>query len=218
MLNRFLNLIYKKKCLICNCNLNNSACSKLVDNLCKTCAKDVDKLSGFAHRIYKGIPIYSAYSYDKTIKNLIRKLKFSHKKQACLPLSQYLFQYFEGIENIENSIIIYPSSYFTKTFERGFDHMALIAREFSKISNIKYLKNAIQKVKHTTPQYKAKNRFKNIEGAYRVNRKYIDELKTKNVILIDDITTTSATVEEIVNILLKNEIKNVMVLTISKAV
>ena len=88
--NSFLNLIYNRKCLVCGC-------SKTDDFLCKTCLKDIDNLSSFPQRIYKNIPIYCATLYKKSTKILIQKLKFSHKKNATIPLSNILFSYFQNL-------------------------------------------------------------------------------------------------------------------------
>lgn len=206
-----LNLIYKQKCLICSC-------AKVDNLLCKTCAKDINYLSSFPHKIYKEIPIYSACLYDNVIKKLIHLLKFKHKKNASIVLSKVLFKYFQELKLTNDFIIVYPSSYIFKRFQRGFDHMYLIAKEFSNLTGFEFLKDGILKIKNTKPQYKARDRFKNIKNAYKINEKYINYLKDKNILLIDDITTSGATLEEILNLFLNLKIKNITCLTISKSV
>ena len=205
----FLNMIYKKKCLICGC-------SKTDDLLCKTCLKDVQFLSYFAHKFYNRIPIYSAAIYDKNIKTLIQMLKFKHKKSASKPLSNILFSYFKKLNLKDDFIIVYPPSYFIKSAERGYNHMFLIAKHFSKLTGFEINKNLIKKIKPTKPQYKAKDRRKNIKGSFRINQKELLKLKDKKLLLIDDITTSGATLEEIINCFLELDFNNITCLTISK--
>lgn len=205
----FLNMIYKKKCLICGC-------SKTDVLLCKTCLKDVQFLSYFAHKFYNRIPIYSAAIYDKNIKTLIQMLKFKHKKSASKPLSDILFSYFKKLNLKDDFIIVYPPSYFIKSAERGYNHMFLIAKHFSKLTGFEINKNLIKKIKPTKPQYKAKDRRKNIKGSFRINQKELLKLKDKKLLLIDDITTSGATLEEIINCFLELNFNNIICLTISK--
>lgn len=208
-LDTFLDLIYKQNCLICSC-------AKTKNLLCKTCLKDVNYLSGFPHKIYKEIPIYSALKYEGVTKKLIHKLKFQHKKKASIVLSNILFEYFLKLNLNKEFVIIYPPSFFLKTAQRGYEHMFLIAKEFSKNTNFKIETKLIKKIKYTKPQYNAKDRHKNIEGSFLINKKLIEKYKDKNILLIDDITTTGATLEEIINCLFKKGINNITCLTISK--
>ena len=208
--NSFLNLIYNRKCLVCGC-------SKTDDFLCKTCLKDVENLSSFPQRIYKNIPIYCATLYKKSTKILIQKLKFSHKKNAAIPLSNILFSYFQNLNLKDDYIIIYPPSNSIKSAIRGYNHMLLIAKEFSKLTGFNINNKLIRKIKSTKPQYKAKNRHLNIKNSFAIDKKYIESFRDKNILLIDDITTSGATLEEIINCLLGADIKNIICLVISKA-
>ena len=210
LLENILCLIYKNKCLVCNCSKTDSL-------LCKNCLKDVNFLSTFPHKIYNSVPIYSAVIYDKTIKKLIHLLKFQHKKKASIVLGELLYKYFKKLNLNDDLIIIYPDSFFIKNLIRGYEHMFLVAQTFSKLSGLKFYKHAIQKIKNTKPQYMVKNRKNNIKGTFKINKKYINELKQKSVLLIDDITTSGATIEEITDILQKENIENITVLTVSKA-
>ncbi len=211
----FLNLIYNQKCVICSC-------AKTDDILCKNCLKDVDYLSSFAQRVYKNIPIFCAASYNKTVKKLIQLLKFSHKKICAKALAKVLFEYYQKLDiKNESYIVTFPPSYFTKSAQRGYKHMFLIAKEFSKLANLEYnlefKGDLIIKTKPTKPQYKVRNRHKNIKDSFKINKKYINELTDKKILIIDDITTSGATIEEIINCFLDDGIKNLTCLIIAKA-
>ncbi len=205
----FLNLIYNKKCIVCGNSKENSF-------LCKTCAKDVCYLSVFAHKIYEGVPFYSAALYNGPIKILIQKLKFSHRKNASIPLANILYKYFLKIKKDKNYIIAFPPSYFIKSAQRGYNHMYLIAKEFGFLSNIPIEKSLIKKIKYTKPQYKVKDRKNNILNSFKINIKN-KNLKDKTILLIDDITTSGATLEEIINCFKKEGFSNIVCLTISKS-
>ena len=212
--NSFLMLIFNQKCILCSC-------AKTQNLLCKTCAKDVQFLSTFPHKIYNNIPIYSATIYDGNIKKLIHKLKFKHKKIAGIALAQILYDYFKKFESSSNKdlIIVYPSSYIYKSFYRGFEHMFIICKEFQKLSGLELRKNLIKKTKYTKPQYSVKNKFKNIKNSFKINIKNPEDLvflRQKTFLLIDDITTSGATIQEIIDEFQKVEINNIFVLTISK--
>ena len=207
---KFLNLIYNQKCLICGC-------AKVDNLLCKSCLKDVQYLNSFTQRVYKNIPIYCATNYKSTTKKLIQLLKFSHKKNAAIPLGQILYNYSQRLDLKDDYIITFPASFCLKTLNRGYNHTYLIAKEFSKHTNFEIKKDIIQKTKYTKPQYKAKNRHKNIKDSFKINEKYIEYLKDKNILIIDDITTSGATLEELINCFLNVEIKNITYLVISKA-
>lgn len=208
ILTGLLNLIYNKKCVICGC-------SKTDDLLCKNCLKDVHYLSNFAHRVYCSIPIYCAFNYQGIIKKLIQLLKFSHKKKCAKVLAQLLFSYFKRLKLSYSYVLVYPPSMFLKTASRGYNPMELIALEFSKLTGLRVEKDLIKKVKYTLPQYKAKNRKKNIKGSFKINPILN---KDKNILLLDDITTSGATLEEIINLLKDEGYENITCLVLSKAV
>ncbi len=207
-LDAILNLIYNQKCVICSC-------SKTDELLCKTCAKQINYLSGFPHRIYKGIKIYSCFNYSGIIKKLIQLLKFSHHKNCAKVLARLVFNYIQKIE-LDNSIIIYPPSFFLKSASRGYNHMGLIAKELKKLTGYKVLDSLIKKTKYTKPQYSAKNRKKNIKGSFEVDNIIADKIKGQKVLLLDDITTSGATIEELIDCLLDKGVKDIVVVTISK--
>ena len=200
---QFADLIYKQKCVVCGC-------SKTNEILCKNCLKSVQNLSPFAQKKIEGVNIFCAFKYDGNIKILIRNFKFNRRKNAAIPSAKLLYDYFKKVceqNNLnlspQNAVITCIPSHPLRVLKRGYCHTELISKEFAKLSGIDTDFKIIKKVKNTLPQYKvrANQKAKNVHGAFKI---YPNHAQGKTLILIDDITTTSATLFEAISNLKKN--------------
>ena len=86
--------------------------------------------------------------------------------------------------------------------------MELVCEEFSKLGGFSCEFGLIKRVKDTKPQYKLnrKERMANLHKAFEVNE---DLLTDKPLLLMDDICTTGATFEEMINTLKLSGVKNI---------
>lgn len=206
---QFADLIYKQKCVVCGC-------SKTNEILCKNCLKSVQNLSPFAQKKIEGVNIFCAFKYDGNIKILIRNFKFNKRKNAAIPSAKLLYDYFKKVceqNNLnlspQNAVITCIPSHPLRVLKRGYCHTELISKEFAKLSGINTDFKIIKKVKNTLPQYKvrANQKAKNVHGAFKI---YPNHAQGKTLILIDDITTTSATLFEAISNLKKNSYNNII--------
>ncbi len=206
---QFADLIYKQKCVVCGC-------SKTNEILCKNCLKSVQNLSPFAQKKIEGVNIFCAFKYDGNIKILIRNFKFNKRKNAAIPSAKLLYDYFKKVceqNNLnlspQNAVITCIPSHPLRVLKRGYCHTELISKEFAKLSGIETDFKIIKKVKNTLPQYKvrANQKAKNVHGAFKI---YPNHAQGKTLILIDDITTTSATLFEAISNLKKNSYNNII--------
>jgi ComF family protein len=101
--------------------------------------------------------------------------------------------------------------------ERGFNQALLLVRELSRRTGIPYRKSILQKKKSTIPQVNLSGveREKELRGTFHVIGK--EELSGLSVLLIDDVYTTGATVNECSKVLLRGGAKRVDVLTLAHA-
>jgi ComF family protein len=99
--------------------------------------------------------------------------------------------------------------------ERGFNQALLLVRELSRRTGIPYRKSILQKKKSTIPQVNLSGveREKELRGTFHVIGK--EELSGLSVLLIDDVYTTGATVNECSKVLLRGGAKRVDVLTLA---
>jgi ComF family protein len=101
--------------------------------------------------------------------------------------------------------------------ERGFNQALLLTKELSRRTGIPYLKTILKKKKPTLPQVNLSGmeREKGLREAFHVTEK--EELLGKSVLLVDDVYTTGATVNECSKVLLKGGAEKVNVLTLAHA-
>lgn len=137
--------------------------------------------------------------YDGALKDAVWELKYKRRKTLAGPLAEMLFQKFSEIfpdfRNEEFFVIPIPL-HKNKLRQRGFNQAELLAREFSRLSKIQLLANLLLKVKETSAQVDVQNRearIKNLEGAFSATENALIFTKYKTIILIDDISTTGAT-------------------------
>ncbi len=102
--------------------------------------------------------------------------------------------------------------------ERGFNQALLLVKDLSRRTGIPYRKTILQKKKSTIPQVNLSRaeREKGLRGTFHVIGK--EELSGLSVLLIDDVYTTGATVNECSKVLLKGGAERVDVLTLAHAI
>jgi ComF family protein len=229
-----LNLLFPNKCIICNSYASQNKicgecwgnCSFITKPYCALCSHpfeyDNDETSICGHCIANN-PKYdkaiSVFKYDKYSKEIIHKFKYNDHL--------HILDYFIGLmlnmgkEVIQQSDVIIPvPMHKYKLLKRGYNQSALLAMKLSSKSKIKYLPHALVKAKNTTPQadLKKDDRIKNVKNSFKLNSKFQESLKGKNILLIDDVVTTGATISECCKTLRKASPKKIFVLSLAKRV
>jgi len=100
----------------------------------------------------------------------------------------------------------------TKWQKRGYNQSHLIAKEFSKLTDIPYLASSIVRIKETESQVgkSGTKRRKNLQHAFALNTvNNTDAQLPDHILLIDDVVTTGTTANEICNLLKDNGVKKV---------
>jgi competence protein ComFC len=161
----------------------------------------------------------SIFNYkDKIIKRAIWEIKYNRNDKILKTFSKILYEFiFEAFadeiafSNFKDPIIVpIPSSRSKK--EKGFNQAELIAKEIFRIDNGKNFKiriDFLSKIKETQNQSKIKNRtdrLKNLINAFSAST----EADGENIILIDDVITTGATMKEATRALKEAGAKNVL--------
>jgi ComF family protein len=88
-----------------------------------------------------------------------------------------------------------------KLRERGYNQAALLAHELGKTVNLEMVDNCLTRIKYTSPQARSNSV---VERRSNVNQSFIcrdQRLKNRQVILIDDVSTSGATLDACATVL-----------------
>lgn len=157
----------------------------------------------------------SIAEYNGVLLDAIHKLKYNAKTSLAKPLGLLMA---EGLP-LDNYDIIVPVPLHKKRLkERGFNQSLLLAKEISKKRKIPIDYLNLKRIRWTEPQInlKGEERLKNVRGSFAVENARV--FKNKNILLIDDVYTTGATVKECSKVLKKTGAKGVFVLTLARVV
>lgn len=206
---KLLNLIYVQPCYFCKSSKEDAL-------LCSKCYKKIHFMPEGVFKRIRNCNVYSATLYDGIIKQLIRDLKYHNKKKLAQVHAQIMFDYFKEL-NLRSSFLIVPVPvHKTRLKERHYNHMNIVADEFAKLTGFNVAPDLLIRTKDTKKQFKLtkQERIKNIKNAFELNLNADIPQNTK-IMIVDDITSTGITIEEIVKVLNKNGYNDIIALTLA---
>lgn len=157
----------------------------------------------------------ASFLYDDFSKKLILPFKHADKIEHLPLLVNLLNQ--AGKELFPETDIVIPIPlHRLRLLKRRYNQAALLAQKLAHKHHKIYMPDNLIRIRATKSQghLKSTERKKNIRKAFHV--KYPAEIKGKNILLIDDVLTTGATVNECCRTLLKAGAKSVSVLTLAR--
>jgi ComF family protein len=174
--------------------------------------------------------IFPLYDYrHPAIRKAITLLKYKRKKRLAKIFAEALYcRMLEELadlslmQNFRNAILIPIPLSSARMRQRGFNQAELICKnlveldQLNKGQNLKLEKSVLSKPKETKHQAHIENRserLKNIIGSYAL--KNVEKIAGQNIILIDDVTTTGATLSEARKILKHAGARKVFAFTIA---
>jgi len=187
---QLLDWIYRKKCYICS----KDAFSEPV---CSKCLEEIEINQSSHHKKKGSFEIYSTGIYTANMRKLIKGLKYHRKKDIAKSLADIMYSYWKNLSISSEDFEIVPMPLYSKRErERGYNQTYLIAEEFSKFTGYSVNNKLVKRVKNTEPQYKLskKERIENLRNAFKVDK---TEYTGKKLLLLDDISTTGTTLDEL---------------------
>ncbi len=233
-LNFITSILFPRTCSVCGKTLPFSS----EQNICNNCLENIPKLEGLiCHKCSLPLPdggatcsdcksnkdIYfevlkAPYTYSTQMKKLIKNLKYSRKQFLAKDLAAELAKFIvkESIDKDIDVVVPVPMHWFKK-WRRGYNQAELLAENVAKIIN-KSMCNALIRTKYTKPQFNLRKgqRKENLEDIFKINKKYVDTIKNKKILLIDDIATTCSTANQCAKVL-KNLKSKCIVVTLARA-
>ncbi|PIR68312.1 hypothetical protein COU49_01985 [Candidatus Nomurabacteria bacterium CG10_big_fil_rev_8_21_14_0_10_35_16] len=212
-LNTILDIIFPRYCLSCNI---------AGTDLCTRCLASFPNPERETENW-----IFPLFDYrHPLVKKTIKLIKYKGKIKLIDTLAEILYgaileelTELQVMENFQEPVLI-PIPLSKKRYrERGFNQAELLCKQIIKNDENKYLtlfSNVLVKIKETEHQANIKDRIirlKNLKDSFVVTNGNL--IKGRNIILIDDVTTTGATLNEARKILKKSGAKKIIAFTIA---
>jgi len=210
----FINLLFPKFCL---------SCKKEGNFLCEDCFSILDIYTSHQKMKTQNLDdIYFAVNYENfLVKKLIQSFKYPPLiKELKKELALIIFFHLSLLDRKPNfssfKVISIPSGK-SKLRWRGFNPAQEIAKELSQILNLNFISDGLIKIKENKEQVNLseKERLENVKGVFGVKNR--EMIEGKNILLIDDVFTTGATLEEGAKVLKEAGAKKIIGMVVAKA-
>ena len=133
--------------------------------------------------------------FDGVTRELIHGFKYADRHEARRLLARWMVH--AGAELLADADVIVPVPMTRwRLIRRQFNQAALLCQEISRISRIQFDPFILRKTRTTPTQVgsSAAQRARNVAGAFAVSDGARDRVEGRNVIVVDDVITTGATV------------------------
>jgi ComF family protein len=234
-LNDVSDVIFPPQCLGCSeilhpqskqlfCAACNEKIKFITGNLCPVCGTifpDSPAKSHLCGNCMENKTYFSCaravVSYETIILDAIHQFKYGNNISVGALLASFMADFsFPDVDFTDYSLIIPVPLHIKRLRQRGFNQSLILARALAKKKQIPVNFSLLKRHKFTETQtgLNKAERNKNIKGAFEVSNK--KKIASKNVILVDDVYTTGATINECAKILTKAGAQKVTVLTLAR--
>lgn len=152
--------------------------------LCPTCVSWQAEIDG----------IRSPFRFDGVMRQAIHQLKYRNLRALAEPLAKLLNDYL-ATNPIPGEVLVPVPLHQKRLRERGYNQSSLLAKELGKLTNLPVVDDCLIRQRHAPPQARSstvEERRRNVAEAF-VCRDH--RLQDKQVLLIDDVATSGATLD-----------------------
>lgn len=172
--------------------------------------------TGYKYYFSRG---YTSSLYDGLIRECIHGLKYNSHTYLGYTLAEIMLDF--ALKNIQLQCVdlIMPVPLHWKKYrDRGFNQSLILSRTLSKRTGIPLVNKGLVRVKSIPSQVKLsrKDRIHNLKGAFKVKEK--ECFADKNILLVDDVFTTGATMNECAKTLIESGAKEVWAFSLARGI
>ncbi len=220
-----LHLFYPHLCTGCGSDLLQE------DNLlCLHCINSLPHTNFAKHnnnpveKIFWGrIPVTAAhsefyFSKEFLIQHLIHQLKYKNNTEIGFYLGELMGKSLMNSNRFNNIDYLVPLPlYPDKEHKRGYNQAAIICNGMSEVMNVPVITGNVIRQRFTETQTRKHRteRWENVSGSFLV--KNPETLMGKNILLVDDVITTGATLEACGSMLLQTDNVKLYIATLAHA-
>ncbi len=138
--------------------------------------------------------VLCSLGFDGLIREAIHQLKYRNLRALAVPLAQLLQDYLVA-NPVPGEVLVPVPLHQKRLRERGYNQSSLLARELSKLTNLPVVDGCLIRQRHALPQARTSTvseRQSNVADAFACRDQ---RLQDKQILLIDDVSTSGATLD-----------------------
>lgn len=213
-INNFLDYVFPQFCL---------GCQREGTIFCATCLKKLELLPNnpkpWPEENFFFDECHVCLDYhNPLIKKLIKKYKYGFFDNLAEPIADLYIQKIKKLKLSNDYILCNTPLHPSKKRKRGFDQTEILAKKISSKTNLNYY-DLLVRAKRTKTQAQLDKlaRQKNVNQAFIINKNIdLNLIKGQKIVLIDDIATTGATLNEAALVLKKAGFSQIIGLALAK--
>ncbi len=175
--------------------------------LCPDCVKRQSYVDG----------IRSPYRFEGLIRQAIHQFKYRNLRSLATLLAQLMNNYLKTY-SVPGNILIPVPIHNKRIRERGYNQSLLLARKLGKLTDLPVIENYLIRQIQSPPQARSasvEERHRNVADAFICND---SGLRDRQVLLIDDVATSGATLDACAKVLKATGASSVWGLTLAREI
>lgn len=220
-----LNEVFYSECAVCGCKIQPLDCLcdncfknevSFVEFVCNNCGYPLEvEVSSckncFSPKNYS--KLYVVCWYEKYLREAIKNIKFKFSVKEKFFIKKILENYVKKTSLYGYDLVVPVPVSFRRRFMRFVHLSEMLAKNISLMTGVKYA-NILHKYRYTKFQwqYGKRERVKNVKNSVRCK---ID-ISDLNILLVDDIITSGATINECARALKDSGAKNIDCFSLAK--
>lgn len=208
--NLVLDMLFPRACLACKKALSSNTMHTMICDAClaaiplydavhcPACMRRIPLDGELCHPETKYVLAGATHYAHTAVQKLIWQMKYENWLTAAEPVGALLTDYLRKLPyNFTGYHVVAVPLHKNREWKRGFNQAALLGGAISRALYLPVIAHNLVRIRETPAQADQKDygaRETNITGAFHINNPI--EFKGKNIMLVDDVTTSGATLRE----------------------
>ncbi len=198
-----LDFLFPQWCVGCGaegsfiCRSCRSSIQRIVPPLCPRCGKPQPSgvlCPGCVSWRAEIDGIRSPFQFDGVMRQAVYQLKYRNLRALAGSLAELLCDYLVT-SPVPGEVLVPVPLHRKRLRERGYNQSSLLAKELGRLTRLPVVDGCLTRERHAPPQARTSNveeRRSNVAGVFACRD---DRLRDKQVLLIDDVSTSGATLD-----------------------
>jgi len=197
----------------------------LQEPFCSKCSKPFEQAAGESHLCGYCLrngwyfkQVRAAVQYQPPVTEAVKMFKYSGKMHGLATFAALSQQFLQHHPQPQPDLVVPVPLHAKRLRQRGFNQALILCRKIFPAWRGKIDPHVLERHCWTQPQtgLSGPERRRNVKNAFLVPRP--EKIKNKKILLVDDVFTTGATVNECARVLAKNQAAGVDVFTFARAI